>query len=495
MSGSGASAAGGGGIGFTELGLSAKLSSPLIDLLAAEEIVPGSAASYQTCKTILAYHPLGAKMAEAPINMAQSQPREIAVPGGPESRLIPAFQREWAATANGLGADELIKNTMKLARVYGIASIVVGDRKSPEASADPLPIDRLHDTELYYNVLDPLNTAGSLVLDQDPNSPDFQKPRALKVGARTYHPSRSVIVMNEQPIYIEFTSSGFGFVGRSVYQRPLFPMKTFIQSMITDQYVTQKVGLLIAKMKAPGPVMNNRIMNFFGIKRQQLKAGLTGNVLTIGTEDSIESLNFQNLEGAARFSRDNCLKNIAMGASMPAKLLEQEEMIGGMAEGTEDSKQIARYIDRVRIEMNPLYAFFDGIVQRRAWSPDFYKTIQRDYEEYRKVPYETAFYQWTNSFKPTWPNLLAEPESKRLEAEKIRFESVVALVESLSPLLDPENKAALVSWAADEINSRRDLFSSPLTIDEDALAAYVPPASPPVPPEHEEEPPPFSGRT
>ena len=460
MSGSQSSNLTEGGVGFSEIGLQTGAGSELLKLLAAEDIVPGSAASYQLCKSIYTFHTLGAKLVEAPINVAQSQERDITIPGGPESRLIPAFRKEWKrigkapGSQTSCGADVIIHNLHRTARIYGIASLVVGARG--KSVSTPLNLAGLSDEDLYFNVLDPLNTAGSLVLNQDPNASDYQKPMTLRVGNQEYHPSRAVIVMNEQPIYIEFTSAAFGFVGRSVYQRALYPLRTFLQSQITDALVTQKVGLLVAKMKMPGPVINSRIMNFFGIKRSALKAGMTGNVLTIGHEDSIESLNFQNLEGPAKFARDNALKNIAMGAGMPSKLLEQEEMIGGMAEGTEDAKQIAMYINRMRVEMQPSYDFMDAIVRRRAWNPGFYKTIQAEIPEYKKVPYETAFYQWENAFTATWPNLLQEPESELLKGEEIRFKSVVALVESLSPLLDPVNKASLVAWAADEINSRRE---------------------------------------
>ena len=257
-----------GGNGFTELGLNISAGSSLMRLLAAEDIVPGSIASYQLCKDIYTYHILGAKMAEAPINMAQSQEREITIPGGPEERLVEAFKKEWKATGTtagantAIGADVIIHNVMRTARIYGIASLAVVAKG--EDASKPFDLNNASDQSLQYNVLDPLNTAGSLVLNQDPNSPDFQKPIAVRAGNTTYHPSRTVVLMNEQPIYIEFTASAFGFVGRSVYQRALFPMRTLLQSLITDQYVTQKVGLLIAKMVTPGPVINNRILNSSG---------------------------------------------------------------------------------------------------------------------------------------------------------------------------------------------------------------------------------------
>lgn len=478
------------GEGFAQLS-DAVVGSALTNLLLCEQIVPGSAPSYQVCKTIYAYHPLGAKMAETPLNMAQSQDREITVPGGPESRLIPAFQREWKNIGR-VGADALIKQVMTLTRVYGIASLVLGN-KGAEPSI-PLPLDRLHELDLYFNVLDPLNTAGSLVLNQDPNSPDFQKPTIVQSGGQAWHPSRSVVMMNEQPLYIQWSDSAFGFVGRSVYQRALFPLKSFVQSMVTDDMVTKKIALLVWKSKSPGSTITNRMLQVFGWKRQQLKSGVSGNVLTIGDQESIESLNFQNLEGAGRFTRENILKNIATAAGMPARMLDQETLVSGFGEGAEDAKQIARYIDRMRIEMQPLYGFMDEVVQRRAWSPEFYKTIQQDYEEYRKVPYETAFYQWRNAFTAIWPNLLVEPDSERIKVEETRFKSAVALVEVLAPLMDPENKGRLVAWAADEINNRRELFASPLLVDEEALIAYQPPATI-MEEDKEPEPRPFSAGT
>jgi hypothetical protein len=454
-----------GGVGFTSIG-AASIGTELTKLLLAEDIQPGSATSYQTAKTIFLHHPLGAKMAEVPVNMAQSQAREISVSAGPESVLIPAFNREWRQLGR-VGADVLIKNTRVLSRVYGIASVGVGERNGDTSA--PLDLETLATADLFFNVFDPLNTAGSLVLDQDPNSPDFLKPKALTISGKAWHPSRTCVVMNEQPIYIAFTNSAFGFVGRSVYQRALFPLKSMIQSMITDQYVIVKCGLLIAKMKAPGSFINNTMMKAFGWKRDQLKGGVTGNVLTIGETEAVESLNFQNLEGPARMARENILKNIAMAAGMPARLLDQETMASGLSDGTEDAKQIARYIDRERIEMAPIYGFFDDIVMRRAWSEEFYEAIKGNYPEYKKVPYETAFTQWRNSFEAIWPNLLEEPDSEKAKVDEIRFKSATALVEVGAPLAGPKNKAELLRWMQDQANNCEQLFTSKLRLDDDEL--------------------------
>lgn len=477
--------ASGDGGAFAQLGVT-NLGSDLVEILLADSIVPGSPPSYQLCKTIYVAHPLGQKIAEGPITMAQSQDREITIPGGPESRLIPAFQREWRNIGT-VGADALIKQTMTLARVYGIATLGIGTRG--QKSSEPLPLDRLHDADLYFNVFDPLNTAGSLVLDQDPNSPDYQKPSLVRAAGQDWHPSRTIVIMNEQPIYIEFTPSAFGFVGRSVYQRALFPLKSYINSLIADDMVMKKIALLIMKMKSPSSTVSNRAMQMFGWKRGNLQAAVNGNVLTIGNEEDIESLNFQNLEGAGRFTRENILKNIAVAAGgMPAALLHMETLTEGFGEGVEDAKQIARFIDRIRIEMQPLYAVMDAVVQRRAWTPEFYKGIQKEYSEYRKVPYETAFYQWRNAFNALWPNLLVEPDSEKAKVADVKFKSVVAMVEVLAPLLDPENKAALVAWAADEASEQKDLFTAPLIIDEDKLAAYQPPMESALTEEGEREP-------
>lgn len=459
--------------GQATLDVGAGLSSSLLSILTADDIVPGSSASYQLCKTIFVYHPLGGKMAESPVKLAQCQEREFTIPGAPEDDLLEAFKREWRSIGS-IGADLILRNHRTLSRVYGIASLAVGTRGQDPGL--PLDLATLHEQDLYFNTLDSLNTAGSLVLNQDPNSPDFLKPSGVSVAGVPWHASRTCVLMNDQPIYIQWSTAGFGFVGRSVYQRALYPLKSYIQTMITDQSVAEKVALLILKMKSPGSIVDQRSRSWFGFKRQALKGAKTGNVLSLGIDEAAESLNFTNLKDAAEYSRSNILKNIATAADMPASLINQETLAEGFGEGTEDAKTIARYIDGERIAMEPAYRFMDAIVMRRAWNPEFYKSVQRKYPEaYGDMPYETAFYGWKNAFKAQWPNLLVEPDSEQVKTDDVVIKGAIAMFEVLADKLDPENLATAAEWLAGTMNARKQMRGPSLELDYEALRNYEPP--------------------
>jgi len=197
------------------------LGNGLQALLIAPDIQPGDTPGYDLCKQIYLLHPLGAKIVEKPLEIAQSQKRDISIPNSPESRIKEAFEAEWKK----LGCDKAIFNHMTQSRIYGVASIAMLERGVP--TSKPVDWMTLYKRDVSFNVYDPLNTAGSLVLNQDPMAMDFQHVTQIAVSGASFHRSRSRTIMNESPIYIDYVSSGFGFVGRSVYQRALFPLKSF----------------------------------------------------------------------------------------------------------------------------------------------------------------------------------------------------------------------------------------------------------------------------
>jgi Protein of unknown function (DUF1073) len=444
------------------------IGGPLAEFLQASEIMPGSEPGYQLCKTIYEFHPLGGKMVDAPVKMAMAQQREITIPASPEERVREAFLEQWEAD----NADTYIAQLAGTARTYGIASIavIVEGMKADQ----PLPREKLYNKNISYSIFDPLNTAGSLVLNQNPNSIDFMKTGKITVQGETYSPDRVVIFMNERPIYIAYTNSAFGFVGRSVYQRALYPLQAFLFCMKTDAMIARKAGLLIAKMKPAGSIIDNAMTVLFGQKRTLLKQGEVDQVLGITIEEDVNSLDLTNMEGAYSLARRNILETIAAADDMPAKLLNQETFAEGFGEGTEDAKYVAQYIERLQKWMAPAYKYMDANVQRRAWNPDFYRTIQKQYDtEYGRMDYETAFRQWQRSFSAVHPSLLREPESERIKVDDVKLKAIIAMTEVLMPALDPENRARVIQWAQDNFNELKRMFTSTLDLDYDALEEYA----------------------
>ena len=79
------------------------------------------------------------------------------------------------------------------------------------------------------------------------------------------------------------------------------------------------------------------------------------------------------------------------------------------------------------------------------------------------------------AFTATWPNLIVEPDSEKAKTDDIVTKAVLSFVEVMAPQLDPENKARLLCWAADQFNGRKTFEAIPLELDEEAISAYEPP--------------------
>lgn len=441
-------------------------SPELITLLDSNDIQPGAQAGYETCKTIYLYHPLGGKMVDRPIKMAMNESRTVHVAQsyGLEQRLRDAFEREWKT----IGVDRHIANAARIARIYGVSAIaMLVDNQEPNA---PMDFRTLYKHNLSFNILDPLNTAGSIVLNQDPNAHDFQKVDGIRVAGKPYHKSRCVVVQNEDPIYLAYNPAAFGFNGRSVYQRALFPLKSFIQTMRTDDMVAVKGGLLITKIAGAGAVVNKVMQALGGIKRMMLKRGKTGEVLQIGKEDTIESIDLSNLEKPLDSARNHILENIAAAADMPAIILNSETFAQGFGEGTEDARSVAVYIDNIREWLEPLYDYFTRICQYRAWSIEFFQSLRADFPDLKNT-YSLYFSKWINNFEYRWPSSLKEPESEKVKVDEIRFKAIVSMLEVLLPQVntDDENRASLIEWAQANANANESLFPQRLELDFDLL--------------------------
>jgi Protein of unknown function (DUF1073) len=446
---------------------SANIGSSLTSILECDDIEPGSVPSYELCKTIFVAHPLGQKMAEAPLTVAQSQDRKVTIQDSPPE-VLKSYLDEWALQH----CNQKIKNTGVLARVYGASAVVMGCKEVP--SDKPIEMEELWKQTLFFNVLDPLNVAGSLVLSQITTDSTFQQPNNVTTNGQTFHGSRCRVMMNEQPIYIEYTMSAYGYTGRSVYQRALYALKIFIASMRADGTILEKLGVFIYKQTAGSSIIDSMSNAWNGFKRMFIRQAHTGNVISIDEKETIETLNMQNVDGAGNYARTNTLKNIATAADMPAKLLENETMVSGFGEGTEDAKNNARYIDTIRQWLQPLYEWFDNIVQYRAWNPDFFKRMQVLYpDRYAGKDYQAVFSEWRQNFEAVWPSLLTEPPSEQVKTEEVKLEACIATVQTFAPMLDPENKVRLIETALANISENKQMFEHEFSLDYDALRTFL----------------------
>jgi hypothetical protein len=443
------------------------LGGALLNLLMADDIQPGSDPGYQLCKAIFLYHPLGRKMTEAPIRLAQSQKRIRTVQDAP-NELVEELDQVWKL----MKGDDLVCGVQTLARVYGIASLVI--LVDDEDSAKPIDPWKLAGKKVTFNLLDPLNTSGSLVLNQVPTSQEFMKPATVRSSGKTWHPTRFAVTMNEQPVYIAYTSAAFGFVGRSVYQRALFPLKSFVRTMIANDMVATKLGLLVAKQEKPGSIIDNIMAAVAGRKRSLLQQAQTNQILSIGTEEAIETLNMMNVDGAGKFARDNILVDIATAADMPAAILKNETLTAGFGEGIEDAKNNARYINGVRTEIEPLYGFLEPIAMHRAWDENFYERLKAKYpERYRNQSYEDFFTEARQNYSAEWEEFLIEPESEAVNVEKTKSEAITAVAQSILDKLDPENQLLTIEWLVQNIQENKRLVPHELELDLDDLRDHL----------------------
>ena len=448
------------------------LPTPLQAIMAAENVQPGTAPSYELCKMLYEFHPLAGKIIEKPVTLALSKPRKINVPGPLEEELVKAFETEW----DSLKATDHVRDLMHLSRVYGVASLVYGSPQTPtDKQIDPWKLSEL--PEIYFNVFDPLNLAGSVVTNQNPNAPDFLKSwQDITAAGQPYHRSRTYTVFTGTPIYLSYQGSAFSFAGRSLFLRGLYPLKSFIQTMTVDDLVSLKAGLIIAKLKPAGSIVNKLMSAAAGFKRAILQEAVTGNVLSIDIEESIESIDLNNTDKAMTVARNNIIANVAASTDVPAILLKDEAFTQGFGEGTEDSKAVVQYIEGIRRSMAGPIAFMDKIVQHRAWSEEFYEGLKRQNPDVVKVDYKTFFYTAQNLFAAEWPSLLEEPKSEEVERESKKLDAATKALTAMAAVLDPANKARAVTWFTEVLNDMPVLFSGNIEIDQDELANYEPPA-------------------
>lgn len=429
--------------------------SPLYDIMMARDIIPGEQPGYMTCKTLYTSHPLAKKIIDAPVARAMNKRREIIVLEQPDA-VVDRFNDIW----DDLQADYYVADCYRLSRIYGISSLAVVPEDGN--TQQPLQPEELWKGNIKFNSLDPLNTSGSLVGILDPNRPDFLKYSSIAVQGKPYAPSRAHIQLYENPVYLSYTNSAFGYVGRSAFSRCLYPLQSYLQSMVADNLVMVKSGVLVAKIAQPGSIIDRVQQAAQNIRLNILKGARTGNTVSVRPDEAIESLDLHYLDYQKQ--RQNILETIALSLDMPAQFLTSDALSQGFGEGEEDAKLISSYIDRVRLDMKNLYDFMDNIVMHVAWSPEYYESLKKRHPGIPKT-YEEFFISCKRSFKAIWPESLEPSKKERVEFQRISYESILQVFNALERVCEGENKGQLTQWVVSNLNEMDSLFPNKLEID------------------------------
>jgi len=124
-----------------------------------------------------------------------------------------------------------------------------------------------------------------------------------------------------------YSPSAFGYSGRSIFSRSLYPLQSYLQSLITDNLVLIKSGVLVAKVSGSGAPADQIQRQSMLQKLNFLKKARTGNTLQVNPNEEIESLDLHNIDYQA--VRANCLQNVALSLDMPTSFLTVRQYLMG----------------------------------------------------------------------------------------------------------------------------------------------------------------------
>jgi len=423
--------------------------NPLISIL--ESVAPGDEPSYELCKLIYTKHPIGAKIIEAPLQLVFSQSRAIS--GIPEA-VKTQFETVW----KNVSADAVIRNTVRISKMDGVATLA---ELSPGV----------------FNVYDALNTAGSFGANLEPLSPQFMKTPSVRVQDRVFGPGECIVLHNGPPVYLDYVESGYGYTGRSCYHAALFDLGTYLDVMHANRLISQKSGVLVAKIKQMGAAVTGAMQQLSGFKRNLLKEARTYNVVQVGHEDEVESLNLMHAVEANNGSKESILDSIAAAVGMPAIILKSETLAQGLGgSGAEDSKVIANYVSEERQSIQALYDFMIPRVQKIAWTQDFYAAFQEAETDYANVPYETALYEWIEEFVSEWPDFLREQKSEKAKAAETTMKMVIDGYNTFQAALSPDDRRMFCQTFMETWNSDGMKEFLPVSLDLNLDGDFADPA-------------------
>lgn len=366
--------------------------------------------TYAECRDIYRYWPLGKRIANALPTFAMSAQRQFVVKEAPEAVNEKLFEM-----ASEMEIDLMVKRCAVYTRIYGLASIFAA---STNESLGALTYQEIQESDIIFNVLDPLSMGGSVQVDNNPLSPTFGKPIHLIIQGRVINPARACIVYNDNPLYLKFNPSSFSFSGPSIYQNMTLLIRSWNRCVIAMQRLATKAAAMVKTTKETANITG------FNIRAVQhnlelIRSMENDGIASIRTGDTLE---FFNLTGVQEI--DSIINQVNTSLMMalsdtPSGILLDKNLSVGLNDGSEDMKAILMAVEAFRLAvLKPLYNFTDKYLCYKAFSPEFVAEMKEEYPDlYRDMKEKDILETWMRNYSFEWGELYPQSENEKADTQ------------------------------------------------------------------------------
>lgn len=394
--------------------------------------------SYSECQDIFRFWPLGKRIIEALPNFAMSSPRTFSFGGDAPEDLAKRFEEVCLDVA----LDKMIRRTAVYARIYGMASMFIAS-KDENISADA-PLSYKHASKGFvFNPLDPLSMGGSVSVELDPLSPNFQQPIAIRVKGKSVHPKRMCVIYNDIPLYLKFNPSSFAFTGQSVFQNMTLLIRSLNRSLIALQRAATKGGSIVRTTKEVAH--NSGISQAALIKNNEMIRNMENDgIAAISAGEQVTFFDISGVQGIEQIvNQINSLFMMAL-ADTPSGILLDKNLSFGLNDGTEDMKAILMAAEHFReVMLRPLYNFADeyllSLAFNEAWLTDYMEKYPHLYRgKHVEEVFELIRQEYEFSFGELYPlNAKEKEEVSSLKLDNLaKLKELGATQEDLETLLN-----------------------------------------------------------
>ena len=393
----------------------------------------------------------GKKVTGTMPDLSFSAKRKIIIENAPEE-AVTRFEQ----VAKEINLEDSVKQISINARTFGTGYFSV--------SITGKPIDRhvtiaeVQENDLRILPLDPILISGSET-ERDPESVKFMELKYIYVGGKKAHHTRAGYIYNTPPIYNLYTPANYAFGGLSVFEN----IADILEMMPTLREGIQRLiskGSLLMIQADRGSVASG----LGEAEIEQTVANYLSTADNFGTLllDRKHDAKFFGFEGASEVDTlfELIRKNINIGVhDTPASLMLDQSMANGLSEGSEDMKSVLMCLDSYRYTLIPVYKMADRYVMMKAWTPQFFATMQEKYpQEFAGKQYFETIYSWMSAFEFEFGNPYPETQLAKTTRHGLYME-LLQSAKSLGANLEDIEKNL----------NEEGIFTNKLTLDENNI--------------------------